>query len=116
MCLLIPGTIIISDSFSVYETLCEFGWRHRMVNHSARFVEIDNRQIHTETIEGLWKHMKDWMNTKGGTRGQHLQDTIDEWRFHHDYLSDSQHNFKFWKMLRVIALKGMSASILCNNQ
>ena len=61
---------------------------------------------------GLWKHCKDWLNGLGGTRDNMIQERLDEWRFHRDYLRDDTHQYNFWKMLKILAAKGNEAKML----
>ena len=102
----------MSDAYSVYQPLSRWGWRHRMVNHSGWFVDTDDRNVHTETIEGAWSHCKRWLNKPGGTRNHDLADTVAEYEFWNNYMRSKRHvPFRIWKMLRVIAKHGMEAKV-----
>ena len=103
------ATKIISDNYVVYHTLRDMGWDHEMVNHSMEFVESWDRNVHTEGIEGTWMHVKRWLNHLGGTRDAHIQERLDEWRFHRDYMTQREYNF--WRFLVVIGKKGYQAKI-----
>ena len=103
----------MSDAYGVYQPLSRWGWQHRMVNHSGWFVDPDDRNVHTETIESAWAHLKRWLNQPGGVRNAHLEDAVAEYEFHRNYLR-SQPRYRFWKMLRVIALYGNQARALLN--
>ena len=61
-------------------------------------------------------HIKRWLNSLGGTRDNMIQERLDEWRFHRDYLRDDSHDRNFWKMLRIIAAKGWEAKMQCDNE
>ena len=56
-------------------------------------------------------HIKKWLNGLGGTRDGYIQERLDEWRFHHDYLRQDSHDDNFFKMLRVLKLQGWQAKI-----
>lgn len=67
------GSTIYSDFWSSYWNLRTLpkqsylephGYHHFGVNHSKRFVNSYNRQIHTNTIERLWKSLKELTRTQ----------------------------------------------------
>ena len=63
-----------------------------------------------------WMHVKRWLNTLGGTRDDMIQERLDEWRFHREYLRAGSHEYNFWKMLRVISITGWEAKVQCDNR
>ncbi|KAF0759308.1 Uncharacterized protein FWK35_00010443 [Aphis craccivora] len=59
-------TTIYSDKWRAYSTLNEHGFIHKTVNHSENFIDpITGAE--TQTIETLWRHVKNKYNIK--TRG-----------------------------------------------
>ena len=65
-------------------------------------------QIHTQTIEGAWKHAKAHLKEGGtGTRRHMIQERLDEFIFHRTYLRDQPMNV--WIMLRLLAKYGNKA-------
>ena len=67
-----------------------------------------NRQIHTEGIEGAWKHAKAHLKAGGsGTRESMIQERLDEFIFHRTYLRDQPMNV--WIMLRLLGKYGNKA-------
>uniref|UniRef100_A0A182IEA6 ISXO2-like transposase domain-containing protein n=1 Tax=Anopheles arabiensis TaxID=7173 RepID=A0A182IEA6_ANOAR len=66
------GTTILTDSWGGYVSLAEVGYSHGMVNHSKNFVHPDNKFIHTEKVENLWRWLKDLLKEKGTYRITHL--------------------------------------------
>jgi transposase-like protein len=60
-----PGTRIISDMWASYRNLSRHGYDHSTVNHSRYFVSPDDSSVHTNTIEGRWKHTKHFLKFKG---------------------------------------------------
>jgi len=62
-----PGSLILSDRFSAYwnnrtspptSHLIPHGYLHLGINHSIHFVSDINNQIHTNTIERVWRSLK----------------------------------------------------------
>jgi hypothetical protein len=53
-----PGTTIYSDMWRTYknlkDNLADMDIRHGSVNHKTEFVNSDDPQVHTQTIERLW--------------------------------------------------------------
>ena len=101
-----PGTIIISDTYSPYLSLGrDHGLQHMMVNHSLEFVNRLNRFVHTETIEGYWGHVKEWVNSHGGTRTEHLNEKLNEYSWRRSYFK--RDGLNVWRILRLIATSGV---------
>ena len=55
---ILPGTTVISDCWKAYDCLQHEGYHHLTVNHSVNFVDPSNKDIHTNTIERLWRDTK----------------------------------------------------------
>lgn len=55
------GTTIITDQLKSYDLLKTFGYIHKKVNHSKHFVDPDDKNIHSNTIEGFWMHLRKYM-------------------------------------------------------
>lgn len=68
---ILPGTIIMSDSWKAYKDLPklipEMNFQHFMVNHSTNFVNPNNHLCHTQSIEAFWSVLKRKLRIKGGT-------------------------------------------------
>ena len=54
---ILPGTTVISDLWSGYRRLNEFGYTHLTVNHSQNFVDPQTG-ANTNAIESLWSKVK----------------------------------------------------------
>ena len=57
--------LVVTDGWAAYEVLNELGYNHNSVNHSSNFVSPSNPDVHTQTIEGYWKHLRAFLNKKG---------------------------------------------------
>ena len=67
------GSTIYSDSWASYMTLNEIGYRHFTVVHKKSFKQTykhmdsgEEVEVHTNRIEGAWKHMKDHFRRMNG--------------------------------------------------
>jgi len=60
------GTTIYSDKWRAYSTLNEHRFIHKTVNHSENFIDPITG-ADTQTIDTLWRHVKNKYNIK--TRG-----------------------------------------------
>ena len=64
----LPGTIFCSDGWKAYHKLREHlqleDVDHFPVNHSENFVDPESG-AHTQTIEGMWRHCKDFLPSFG---------------------------------------------------
>ena len=55
-----PGMYLLSDSWP-YGNLANIGqgiYTHSWVNHSLNFVDPNDAETHTQSIEGFWSHGK----------------------------------------------------------
>lgn len=79
------GFTIYSDGWSVYCGLNELGYNHFTVLHKYSFKKVyinqDTRkevEIHTNRIEGAWKHAKDHFRRMTGTNISQFEGDICE--------------------------------------
>jgi len=70
-----PTSTVITDGWSAYSTLSAEGYRHHVVNHKKTFKnECTDKEtgqkvlVHTNRIEGAWKHAKDYFRRMSGTK------------------------------------------------
>ena len=70
-----PGSTIYSDGWRAYCGLNDFGYHHFTVLHKYSFKKVyiqeDTREeveIHTNHIEGAWKHAKEHFRRMSGTK------------------------------------------------
>eukprot|EP01083_Nonionella_stella_P079730 218902_1 len=88
--LIVAMAVIMTDNFVAYWSLSEIGYHHCMVNHSIEFVNQHNSDIHTETVEGNFKHLKQDLNRNSGVRTKYIQLYLDEYDFRCMYLRDKK--------------------------
>lgn len=65
-----PGSLIISDGWASYARISQIqgqNYDHKVVNHSINFVDPNDPNVHTNSIEGLWAHMKKKLRDQFGT-------------------------------------------------
>ncbi|ODM89446.1 putative transposase-like protein [Orchesella cincta] len=82
-----PGTVILTDSARVYNSLYEAergGFEHYQVNHRRNFVHPDNPNVHTNTIERQWGLLKGMI--KGCMDEDRLEIYLGEFIYHRQFL------------------------------
>lgn len=78
-----PGTTISTDQHRSYKKLGKMGYTHGRVNHDVD--EWVRGDIHTNTIEGFWSHLKRGIkSTHVFVSKQHLQKYVDEFAFRYN--------------------------------
>ena len=63
-----PGTTIYSDEWAAYRSLKDEGYIHKTVNHSVNFLNPDDPNVHTQTIERSWQDVKKGIKRQGMRR------------------------------------------------
>lgn len=56
-----PGTTIITDCWRGYLNVECNGYFHYTVNHKYYFVSPENREVHTQKVERLWRTVKSYI-------------------------------------------------------
>jgi len=71
----VPGSTVITDGWAAYCRLKDEGYKHYVVNHRQTFkTECTNQEtgetvvVHTNQIEGAWKHAKDYFRHMNKTK------------------------------------------------
>jgi len=65
-----PGTTIVTDAWRGYQTVAQLSngvYDHAVIVHAHEFIDSVDRDIHTETIEGMWKQEKHKLRYQSGT-------------------------------------------------
>jgi transposase len=89
----LPGSMIFTDEYAVYERLGKKGYTHHRINHHAK-VYVDG-DVHTQTIDGFFGLFK------SGVRGAHhavshkwLQGYLNEWTWRYNRREDGNRMFR----------------------
>lgn len=78
------GTQIMTDEYRPYRTLTKEGYKHEMVNHSAR--EYVRENVHTNTLEGFWSQLKRSLNgTYHMVSPKYLQSYVNEFSYRYNH-------------------------------
>lgn len=77
------GSKVSTDQAVGYKPLTRYGYDHARVNHQAQ--EWKRGDIHTNTIEGFWSHLKRGIkSTHTSVSRKHLQKYVDEFAFRYN--------------------------------
>lgn len=73
----LPGSLIYTDEYGIYNRLNEWGYEHRSVNHGigeyARDEDGDGfHEIHVNTMEGFWSLLRSWLRPHRGISQEKL--------------------------------------------
>lgn len=73
--------LLVSDSLASYEGLKDAGYNHKMVNHSKNYISPEDKEVHTQTIESYWKHLRSFLSKKGAYKRGYLVSYLREFIF-----------------------------------
>ena len=79
-----PGTRILSDEWASYAQIDQIpgqNYSHAAVNHSQNFVDPHDPTVHTQTVEGMWSHIKRYFRQKYGTNDRQFISHPHAWVF-----------------------------------
>lgn len=81
----LPGTIIVTDQWRAYSAALrdDETYEHRPVNHSINFVDPEDPSVHTQTIDGLWGHMKKFLRGKSGISKEQQSEFLIQFLWEH---------------------------------
>lgn len=91
--------VLYTDGYKMNRAVRKYGVRHEYVNHHlGEYVRGD---IHTNSIEGFWGHLKRQLALIGGIRRDRLYMFVGEivWRFNHRKLSIIEQRNRLLKRL-----------------
>ena len=90
---ILPGTIIVNDDWKAYCSLGNEGYTYWVINHTKHFVDPENRDIHTQNIEKLWREKKEW------TKGPGIRSEYFEQYFAHYLFTNTVTTISLWLLL-----------------
>ena len=93
MCL--PETIIVSDGWSGYSGLEDYGFYHEVVVHEHHFVDPATG-IHTNNVENYWQRCKRRFKRMYGTSEELLESHIDEFNWLERYGKTLEERWNNW--------------------
>ncbi len=79
-----PGTRILSDDWASYAQIAAIpgqNYSHDAVNHSQNWVDPQDPTVHTQTVEGMWSHVKRYLRQKYGTNKVQFTSHLHTWVF-----------------------------------
>ncbi|KAG0439512.1 hypothetical protein DMUE_2383 [Dictyocoela muelleri] len=83
---ILPNTIIVTDCWAEYNRLREYlQFEHLTVNHSLNFLNPDDSEIHTQTIESCWGDCKKKLKNQHGTASNRLEGYLFEYAFKREF-------------------------------
>lgn len=90
---------VFTDECAAYQWLPKSKYRHQFVDHSKN--EYVRGEVHTQTLDGYWGILKNFLANKGGVRHSELERFVSEsvWRYNHRHLSRSEQVDRLLKLL-----------------
>ncbi len=93
------GSTIYTDGFKGYRTLPRYGYRHAWVDHDAG--EYVRGEVHTQTLDGYWGRLKNFLAAKGGVQRRYLYRFVGEhgWRYNFRNLTRQEQVRRLYALL-----------------
>ena len=80
----LPESYIMSDSWRAYLDIDTSAnkYTHKMINHSVHFVDPNDRNVHTQGVESIWRAAKQKFKAMNGVDRRYLKSYLIEftWR------------------------------------
>lgn len=96
----VPGSIIYSDAYQLYQETTREGYTHDYVDHHRN--EYARGEVSTNAMEGFWGLLKKRLRSTGGIRRERLHLYVHEeaWRYNHRKLSESAQTEKLLQLVK----------------
>lgn len=99
---ILPGSHIMSDGWASYANIANIQngiYIHSVVVHDRHFVDPDDPDVHTQTVENMWMRAKRKLRRQFGTSRELFPSYLHEFVFRNKFINDDM----FWVMLVTIA-------------
>ena len=85
----VPGTLIYTDEYNIYDRLESWGYSHQSVCHSAGEYARDDDgdgfcEVHVNTMEGFWSLLRSWLRPHRGISQEKLPIYLGFFEFVHN--------------------------------
>jgi len=85
----LPGSMIYTDEYAVYDRLGKKGYTHRRIPHSEQVYVLGD--VSTNTIEGFWGLVKNGIRgVYHSVSAKHLQSYINEYAYRYNHRHDDE--------------------------
>jgi len=93
------GSRVYTDGFKGYRSLSRYGYQHDWVDHDAG--EYVRGEVHTQTLDGYWGLLKNFLASKGGVQRKYLHRFVGEhqWRYNFRNLSRKEQVRRLYSLL-----------------
>jgi len=86
---IMPGSMVYTDEYDIYDRLPEWGYQHKSVNHSAgEYARDENgdgfHEVHVNTMEGFWSLLRSWLRPHRGISQEKLPIYLGFFEFIHN--------------------------------
>lgn len=73
----LPGSLIYTDEYNIYDRLGQWGYEHNTVNHGiGEYARDDDGdgfcEVHVNTMEGFWSLLRSWLRPHRGLSQEKL--------------------------------------------
>ena len=74
---IVPGTLIFTDEYAIYDRLAQWGYARKSVCHGAGEYARDEDgdgfyEVHVNTMEGFWSLLRSWLRPHRGISQEYL--------------------------------------------
>lgn len=86
---IVPGSLINTDEYAIYNQLTAWGFEHRTVCHGSNEYARDEDgdgvyEIHVNTVEGFWSLLRSWLRPHRGISQEKLPNYLGFFQFVHN--------------------------------
>ena len=86
---IVPGTLIYTDEYAIYDRLEQWGYLRKSVCHGAGEYARDDdgdgfHEVHVNTMEGFWSLLRSWLRPHRGISQEHLPIYLGFFEFVHN--------------------------------